>query len=405
MGTLWKSYTLQIELGDDGGGTPEEPTVPNLTVPASEPVIQPTIRWIGCDLSTGDIISELPDLSCDRFSRGLGTYTSAGTELPIPLSGPAAIGPRAIQATEPRRTMLVAIVNDLPVWAGIVLRRVAGSGSSMQLSCVSPEGYLARRKVRDHTFNQTDDARIMSIIAQDAESIDGIGGGLGLVHEIRDSGSKSDETYLKSDRVSVLQRMQELSRRQGGPEWTVDLVWSDDDQTRVDKVLRVAPRIGGDADAVFDSQGGSVEYTLEEDYSDGRGANWVEAYGVGEGDDQPGSAPVYDADDLARGIPIYERHWQPSSSIETQTVLDRHARAEYERLSEGAKVWKITARWDQYPRYGVDWKLGDTVAWSLVGHRHPTGVDGSGRVIGWELQPRTGMMTPILLDPTSESAI
>lgn len=385
---LWNSHTFTVSVSS-----------PPLQ---SRATITPRVTWLGCDVSTGGIIAELPAVT-GTISRALGAETSTALSVPIPLSGPDAIGPQAFQATEPKRTMVVAVINDVPAWAGIVMRRDGGTNGRMDLGCVTPEGYLARRKVRDHNFNQVDEATIMSALARDAEDINGVGQGIGLIHAIELTGQDRDRTYKADDKASVLQRMKELSRVIGGPEWTIDPEWNTD-KTRVLLVLRVAERIGVASaqpqtifQATFTTEGSSAAmYTLTEDHSEGRGANWIVAYSTGEGDARPESASHIDQGQLTAGTPIFEHHFSPGSDIQNVNVLDGHAAGELDRLANGTLGLRIVARWDQIPRLGVDFRLGDDVAWDLIGHRHPDGFAGSGRLVAWELDLVTGNLTPTL---------
>jgi hypothetical protein len=172
----------------------------------------------------------------------------------------------------------------------------------------------------------------------------------------------------------------------------------------VRKIIRVRARIGTAnpaPDAVFSTKGGSnTRYTYREDYSDGRGANHILATSTGEGEDRPQSVPTAD---IRPGWPRFERRFSPSTAITDKSVLNAHATAELARRLWGSKTWQLEARWDADPRLNLAWRLGDDVAWELVGHRHPEGVKGAGRVIGWELDMKAGVVKPMLWQPDDET--
>lgn len=395
----WRSYEFTIlastpSPGDPGGGQPIPPQTPA--------EIRDRVTWLGCDLVTGQIIAELPDLT-GTISRTLGGYTSSSLSMPIPVGGPGALGDIAITATQPGTTMIVAVVNDVPAWAGIVVSRRGGTDGTLTLGCVTLEGYLDRRYVGDHTWTQRDEASVIAAgLVADAQT-----DGIGLIVDAPPTGVLRDRSYSSRDDATVYSRLRELSSVEGGPEWTIDVDWADATRTSIAKILRVRPRIGAAATepgAVWTSGGPSwssvgssdATYTLIEDYSDGRGANWVVATSSGEGDARPESSP---AQDILPGWPRWERRWSPGSSITDTAVLDEHAAAELAIRRDGALTWQIDARWDAYPRLGVDWRLGDDVGWELHGHRHPNGVTGVGRVIGWELDIRAGRVRPVLWSP------
>lgn len=399
-GTVTVPDTLVAAEEDDDDQEGVDPGLP--AAAASE--IQTAVTWLAADITSGRVITPMPDAE-GRVSRAIGAYTSSSVSVPIPLSGPGSEYD-VIAATQPLRSMVVLIVNNLPMWAGWVLERTRDTDATVDLACVSPEGYLRRRVVRDHTWTQRDEASVIaSGLARDAEAIDGTGQGLGLIHDAPSTGQLRDRTYTLQDRKSVYDALRELSGVQGGPEWVIDPVWRDDDRTAVDLVFRVRDSLGVTTDATFDVSGAPVadtvgpaaaRYSLSEDYTDGAGANWVVAYSSGEGDDQPESDPHVAQDQLDAGAPIVERHFQPSSSIRSKSVLDSHAADELDTLKAGTDTWTIEARWDAYPRLAHDVRLGDSVRWRLAGHGHPDGVKGQGRVVGWELDPQQGIWSPTL---------
>ncbi|MDG4796222.1 alkaline phosphatase D family protein [Micromonospora sp. WMMD1082] len=397
----WRSHSFTVLTGSgpdpdpdpDPGGEPVPPQTPSQ--------IADRMRWLGCDLVTGRVIVELPDVT-GRVSRILGGYTTTSLSMPIPVGGPAALGPAALEATQPGTTMIVCVVNDVPEWGGMVVGRQGGTAGRLELSCVTLEGYLDRRYVRDHAWAQQDEAVIVAGLVADAQ-VDGIG----LAVDAPLTGTLRDRTYHSDEDATVHSRLRELMAVAGGPEWTIDLDWTDSTRTAVSKILRLRPRIGAAStspDAVWtsgwSSQGASdARYTLVEDYSDGRGANHVTATSSGEGDARPQSTP---AADLLPGWPRYERRYTPSTSISDVGTLNAHAAAELALRRDGALTWQIDARWDAYPRLGVDWRLGDDVGWELRGHRHPDGVTGAGRVIGWELDIQAGRVRPVLWSPDGD---
>jgi hypothetical protein len=402
MTTVFQTYTYTIEVQDE----PPEPGP--VLPPPTEAVHRTSVTWLSCDAASGKIIDELPDLR-GVPSRVLGEITSASLSLPRVLSGPAA-RQGLDAATEGGRVMIVPVVNDILPWGGLVLPTQVGTDTDNTLGCSSLEGYLGRRVAGDHEFVQQDEASVIaSALFADAEAIDGVGRGLGLLIDAPPTGTPRDRSYVRKDRKSVFSQLEELMAILDGPEWTIDLEWADASQTTVAKIARVRKRIGVaastpvvfevTANSIFASQGGSdATYKYLTDYSDGKGANWIQAYGSGQGVDQPESDPAFDQGLFDAGWMIWERHFQPSSSIVDPEVLNDHAAAELARLRLGTRTWKITARWDVYPMLGVDWNIGDDVAWELIGHGHPLGVTGQGRVVGYQLDLQAGTVDLILAE-------
>lgn len=409
------SHSFQVETADPGPGPGPEPE-PEPIPPVAVAQIRTRVTWLSCDLASGQIIGELQDIT-GNVERLIGEIKSAGLTLPIPLAGPASHDIAFIeQATAPARTLLVAVVNDVPTWGGIPMGPIeSGSDAVITIPTVTVEGYLDRRVVRDHEWVQQDEASVIAAgLLGDAGDIPGVGVGIGLVIDAPPTGTLRDRTYRLTDRKTVYSALRELMAVQNGPEWMIDLDWADQTHRAVTKIARVRKRLGvadenpvsvfqTTAHSVFSSQGSSeARYKHRHDWSSGRGATYVVAYSSGEGDDQPSSAPFLAVDLLESGFPIYEEHFQPSTDISNVSTLNEHAAAALARRRDGWQAYHIEARWDAYPRYGVDWKLGDDVAWRLIGHRHPDGIVGQGRVIGFTLDMGRQIMVPILHEEDEE---
>jgi len=366
------------------------------------------VTWLGCNVVTGQIIEELADLvPSGQLSHLLSAYTSAAFKLPIPIGGAGAAPRNWEAATEPGRTMIVAVLAGQPVWAGMVLTREGGTEATADLGCVTLEGYLDRRYVGDHTWvGQDQQSVIASGLIADANTTEGIG----LTVDAPASGVPRDREYFDKDDKTVYSALQELSGIIDGLEWTIQLGWTDATQTAVSKTLRVRPRIGflsaaptvgqptGTASAVFTTVGESeARYRFSEDYTSSRGANHIVATSSGEGDDRPQSAPARDTALLGIGWPRYEYRFSPSSNISDIATLDSHAAKALALMSHGARLVTLTARADAYPRLGQDWATGDDIGYELTGHRHPAGLTGVGRAVGWNFDPRGGVVEPFIL--------
>lgn len=372
------------------------------------------VTWLGCDLVTGRIIEELPDLTPGGTIRSLlGAYSSCAFRLPVALGGHGAPPREWPAATEPGRTMIVAVLSGRPVWAGIVLTRAGGSPATVDLGCVSLEGYLDRRYVGDHAWTDQDEASVIAAgLIADAQ-VEGVG----FVVDALATGTLRDRTYADQDDKTVYSALRELMGVIDGPEWTVKLGWTDATQTAVSKTLMVRKRIGfasttpdavfttGSASAVVASAGVSeARYAFAEDYSSGRGANHIVATSSGEGESRPQSTPARDEARIASGWPRWEHRYSPSSSITEIATLDAHAQAAVAIMGGGARTLTITARADVYPLVGTDWTVGDDIGYDLIGHRHPAGLQGVARAIGWELDAQAGTVAPILFTPDLEGS-
>ncbi|MFG2046128.1 hypothetical protein ACGFIW_01690 [Micromonospora sp. NPDC048935] len=358
------------------------------------------VTWLGCDLVTGQIVEELPGLQpSGSIGSLLGAYTSASFALPIPLAGHGA-PPRGWEAaTEPGRSMIVAVLGGVPIWAGVLLPREGGTEATAPLSCMSLEGYLDRRFVGDHVWAQQDEASVIAAGLISDANVEGIN----LLVDAPPTGTLRDRTYVDQDDATVYSRLRELSGVIDGPEWTIVLGWSDSTQTAITKTVRVRKRIGVASttpNAVFSTVGTSnARYRYREDYGAGRGANHIVATSTssGDGETRPQSAPARDEALLAAGWPRYEHRFTAGSSITEVATLDAHAQQALALMARGARTLTISARADADPLLGTDWSIGDDIRYELTGHRHPAGLVGVARAVGWDLDVRAGVVSPILL--------
>lgn len=357
-----------------------------------------TLRWLACLLESGKVIEELRDLvPVDALSRVLATYTTSSFRLPM------ATAPRDWEAAvQEGQTMIVAMLDGRPIWAGAVLTVECGSDPTATITCVSLEGYLDHRYVGDHSWDQQDEASVIATGLLGDANIEGIG----LTVDAPATGTLRDRTYADKDDKTVYSALRELMGVIDGPEWTIRLFWDDLTQTVTTKA-EVRKRIGVAAAvptavfdvkipvAVVDSQGaGSAEYSLRRDFSSGKGANYVVAVSSGQGDTRPQSVP---ASNIRPGWARWEHRFTPSTSITDIDTLNGHAQRSLELMQFGARTLTIRARADADPMVGRDWDLGDDIGYKLVGPAHPNGLEGTARAIGWKLTVPPGVIEPVLL--------
>jgi hypothetical protein len=375
-------------------------------------------RFYGCNVVTGQIISELPDLVPNgRISHILGSTTSASFTLPL-LSGrvgDASWGaPPAEwkQATEPGHTMIVVTTGaeediEQPIWAGVVIERRGGSAPVANIACATFESYFERRYVGTHKFSNVDEVTIAEVLVEDANLLEGVE----FEVDVETSGTLRDRQYFTYDDKTVLDALEELMNIDEGIEWTVQPAWKDADHNSFSKVMFIADRIGIASEqpsAVFDNQASSifdvqadtdVRYEWVESYARGRGANHIVAVSSGQGDIRPESAPARNEALLGIGWPRYEERFTPSSSIILVSTLNAHAQARLARIGFGTRTIKLTARGDVYPRLRHNWDTGDDISFRLVGPYDPGGIEGVARNLGWEFDLQKNLVEPYLVLP------
>lgn len=395
----WRSHMFAIQVAPDEIPIDDNP-------PQPPPAISPELTWYGCNLTTGQIIDEIPEVRGD-IGRIIGAVTTASLEIPIPIAGQSSRRASIMGCTTKWWNFLVAVANGVPVWSGIVTYRSIGSDATIKVTCATPEVYFGERYIRDHGWNSLDEAQIMLHLIQDAEQYEGQWRGLNLLLDAPNTGVKRERTYFDSENKRVLDGLEELMAIEDGAEWTVDTVWSNEDRQGFRFVFRVRREIGRRAAnpnvqfvaslPSFDSvSAGNATYEQTQDGSNGKQANVVIAYSSGEGDDKPISSRQIDTQQLNAGALVREHRYQPSNNITDQRTLDAHARAELARIKLGSEILHIESAYNAEPRLGYDWDLGDDVAWDLKGHAHPDGLIGRGRVVGWTLNAESLIVKPIL---------
>lgn len=355
------------------------------------------LTWLACDLRSGRIAAELRSLASPSggIGRKLGGSTSAQFDL--------ALGgvPRQWEAaTDPGRALLVAVdsASGTPLWPGIILTRAGGSGPTVQLGAVTPEGYLDRRYLGDYTATR-DRALIMADLVG---SIVGVDAPPFVVDAPAAGGEQLLYRLLDQDDRTVLSALQELDAAEGSPEWTVDVQWTDVLQTQIKLVFRVRPRIGVQSvtpGSRFDMPGAITGYVLTESYEAGKGATSVRAWGDGQGAARLHS-PTLAADTLiAAGWCRWDYRYTPAVGTTDPVQLAAHAAQSLLDMGPGSRAWAVTAATAAAPRLGADWQLGDSVGVDITSSpRHPTGATAVARAYAWSLDAAGGTVTPTLLE-------
>lgn len=340
------------------------------------------IHWVAVEPATGAVIEELPGL---RVTSSVPTMIgqSAGNvsvELPLTDRLPA----RWELATEPFRTVIVAAFDDpdqTVLWAGTVINRRAGSGSTIRLTMVDVPGWLGRRYVPDGTFTGTEQTAIMRWLGLDllASRFHG------QVDEIV-TGVTLDRTYADTADKTRLDAMKDLMRVIDGPEWAVFWRW---EASRLVCVPTVAQRLGrrsidGQPAVVFDR----LDWDCSEDWTDGKGATIVTGVATREGDQRV--QVTRSADDLiAAGYLEVEHRWTPDTGSTSETVIASYVDAKLAAIRRGTRTYDVAVVLaDTDLVLGRDAGLGDDVAFDLSNPDRPE-LGGSllGRLIGWVAEP------------------
>lgn len=367
-----------------------------------------SVTWHSFDLRSGRRGPQLVPQAAGEFGRIVSEATEAtvavscwDAELQQPRTGWDA-------GTLPGRVMLVALDElHAPVWGGMVLRRVSNASSWVTCTAVTLEHYLDRRYVGDLEFTGEDASSDQAVIAAgviDAMTVDG----LNFVVDAPVTGVLLARTYADNEDKTVLSALTELAAADTPLEYTVDLAWTDDTKTVLQRTLRIRPRIGTSRPepVVFSMPGPVKNFDFTEDYSPEFGANDVMATSSGEGDARPTSSHHVATDLLANGWARFENRFTPATSVTDEAQLDAAAAAELTDMQAGIQQLQLEANLDTAPQVNRDFWLGDDITAVLTCPRFPSYVDGDGllqpgfvrtaRCVGWSVDIAARTLKPML---------
>lgn len=406
----WGSQSLVVETPD---------AVPPLPVPPpvfAEAAVKQEVTWLAVNRVSGTIIAELPEVECKPRLQ-LSAFASTSLAIPLGSDKNSHVPIQTLlAATDGRIGAIVAVVNDIPIWMGLPANRYRGTDENLHVpSANTPESYLFKRFARDVEFVDADRSRVALALAMQAESLDGLGQGLGFEYDVEDTGELISVKYKTTDRLKIYSGVRDLCAQ--GLEFTANLDWGDGSQTRVAKILKIARRIGV-LDApnmpVLDTDVSVSWYKQPESWADEDYANHITWIGPGQGDAQPASEPAIDHAGLAFGYPLIESVVTPGNNIGDDVNLQALADSDLARRKVGVESLEIRASLHEGPLPCIHARLGDMIGHHLngPGHPKPTVYDptdyalvGSGRLTGIEIDPTGGTWTPGLVeDPSLEAA-
>ncbi|WP_243063181.1 hypothetical protein [Humibacter sp. RRB41] len=371
--------------------------------------------WIASELTTGNIIADLPDLQVDSVKSQIASYQTTTAVLPLS-SAPE----NWLRATLYGATVYSAIDTDtnVPVWSGFITKRPRNLGNTLSLSLSTIEGYFDRRFVGDENYNSVGQNLIVQDLVNTYAAV-GSNGGIPIRVQIVTAGNGAVRVrnYTDISDKTLYSALTELYGVDGGPEWTVTTEWQHNPE-RMTFVLQVGDRIGNAAmpglapNATFEAPSLAVQKAeLTEDYSSANAGNDFMATSTASGDTRPQSAHVVVPDP---DRPTFERRFTPSTSITSVPTLNDHAIAMAALQGAGSNTLALQAVVRDGVRLGSDWFIGDDLGYSIGGTGQdgkesalafPGGYKGTARAVGWQLDFSEGqrdLITPIWATPEAD---
>jgi hypothetical protein len=381
-------------------------------VTTEPPLPKAVYRYWVCDLRTGNKIAQLPLRPSGELAERIGDVSTAQFVCDQ-YDALKRVGDFTGITTQGRTMVIVEreyegdSTSDI-LWAGILLVRQAGSAVDANLNCSSIASYLNRRHVGTHTYNagpgETDGQIITDLLADAAPE------GLDFILDI-DCPTLRAVRYLAPERKTVLQALQELAAMDGGPEWTIKAQWTDGSRTSVDLVFVARTRLGwaGAPNARFDFPGCITSYSVDDDFSEGHGSNYIQAV------NSSGTASDPARDDQAitqQGWPRWEETVSTTGDLDAGG-LNGVAKEALGWRARGQTTNEVKVSMTYGPQYRRDLELGDNATWFVAAPepgedppspRHPLGHQETIRVIGISLDIPNDTYTPVLWNPYEEAS-
>lgn len=364
------------------------------------------MRFIVCDLITGNVMDEVPltigqDLT--QMLRGYGEGV---------LNAPYLDGDGRLYRSKYWKKMivpwrsLVLVVDDSEriIWHGIPIRANGGDEFQTAFPARTCEAYLLRRyKGTSHHLGVDKAVIFASMIAEANVS------GIGMEIDAPLTGDLVERNYADSENARIYDRINDLANSGSGFDWTVDVEWADADHTRVRKIARMRPVMGNrtaNPEHHFTLGGNITSVTWDNSWDDSDAATHVRAIGDGEGESRVMSSPGIDTVREAAGWPRLEDR-RSFSGVKDRSTIEAHMARMKQALFGGQQLVTFTAR---NPRLGEritgagDIVLGDTAKVEIrmgqdaLLNEYAVEIESVWPIIGMALSPDMTTWKPTLAD-------
>lgn len=362
------------------------------------------IKWLTVEPSTGRIIEELPGV---RMNSSLPTIMGrSGGQVSLSLPIADRLPDRWELATEPFRTLVVAHYDDdqrTVAWVGTVVRRTRGSGPTIDLELTDVIGWMERsdRMPPDSDYVQWDQCDIVANLLFNFIDL--------YIHgetDVTPSGILRDRDYTQSPDKTRVSAAQDLSAVINGPEWCINYRW--DENGALVPIGTVAQRLGRQAVGQQPETFSNVDWTLVEDYSEGKGATIVTAVGPNEGDRRT-ECYAFANDLINAGYLRVEYRYTPDTGSNDAKIIQSYADQKLADIKLGTDTYSFSVPLaDLNILPGRDITIGDDVAVDLSNPDLPSiNTEFRARMIGWVIEPdpdsgQAVSMTPILYKEDTE---
>jgi hypothetical protein len=357
-------------------------------------------RYFATDVITGALrATEIP-LRVTSFSRNLG-----GVGQPGQFRGTLDLKSLTSDATtyllaalEPRRTLLWALQDGYPVWAGPIWDWQHQSAASNQLPIIADElgSLFAHRQIRnDQTYNGVDEFDIIRNLINYALSKTN-GGVAQLVMTTNESGIAVSESFPAANLNKVLDAVNQICTKYN-LEYDFAPGLSSTNAPIITLRVGTAATMGRPysatqlqliypgraSDYMWPRLGSQGTNSMLAIASGSGGAAWVSNF----------STHGLDSADLAAGYPLLENSVSYTGSvISAQAQIDAYADYQQQLVQRSPTAGRISIAGGQLPTV-QQIQLGDHATFIATSTLHPAGPGGipglsvDGRIIGWTVYP------------------
>lgn len=357
-------------------------------------------RYFATDLITGALrATEIP-LRVTSLSRNLGGVGQPGQlkgtlDLKVLTSSAASF---LLSALEPRRTLLWALQDNYPIWAGPVWDWQHQSAASHQLPIIADElgSLFAHRQIRnDQTYTGVDELDVIRSLINYALGKSG-GGVAQLVMTTNESGVTVTESFPAANLNKVLDAVNQICTKYN-LEYSFDPGLSSTSAPIITLRVGTAATMGRPYSATqlqLIYPGRAVDYMWPRLGS--QGTNSMLAIASGSGGTAWASnfsTHGLDSADLAAGYPLMENSVSYTGSvINGQSQIDAYADYQQQLVQRSPTAGRVSIAGGQTPTV-QQVQLGDHAMFVATSTYHPAPATGGpglvvdGRIIGWTVYP------------------
>ncbi|QOR55829.1 MAG: hypothetical protein YHS30scaffold324_61 [Catenulispora phage 69_17] len=364
-----------------------------------------TYRYFATDVVTGAVRADTIPLHVDSFGRNLGGVGQPGQLTATLDLGALPKQSNLLAALEPRRTLLWALQDGWPIWAGVLWDWVHASAKSNQLPVIANElgSLFARRQVRnDQVYNGVDEFDVIRNLIKYATStsVKGTQAAVAqLVHTANTSGIAISETFPAANLGKITDLVNQVCTKYG-LEYAFDPGMSSTNSPIITLRIGTAATMGrpySSTNLQLMYPGNAIDYAWPRTGS--AGTSSLIAIASGSGGAAWVSNPAthgLDTTDLAAGYPLTEDSVSYTGSvINAQSGIDAFADSRQLLVAKSPTIGKVTLAGGSTPTV-QQIQLGDHATLIATSSLHPAGANGApgliqdARIVGWTVHPPDG---------------